>query len=911
MLKSHAGGENEFFSFSELVDVATFSQLFENFYQATGIPNGLVGPKGEKITQAGWSDACSLFHRVSPDTERLCKESNLRLMQELQDGKVTSSICKNGLYDYATPVIVEGHHLGTLFLGQVFDSPPDIKFFSRQAKQFNFDQDEYLKAIRAVPIISREQMQAHMQALAGVIKILATNGLAKWQESQLKQDLSKTTEQRIQLEDLLRLSPVGVGLSDAEGNIEYVNQRFTELFGYTLDDLPDLETWYSKAYPDAGYRNMIIEPWRQRVYKADQLGTSPPKLQAFVTCKNGSERQVLVQVSWVGDKRLVNFTDITDQCNAEQRSRVHSAMLEMVAKAEPLSNILVTLAQSIEDESPSSLCSVHILDNERKHLLTVAAPSLPEFYNKATEEIEIGDGVGSCGTAVFRRERVIVENISTHEYWQDFSHLAQQAGLAACWSEPIISSKGTVLGTFAIYHRVPAVPNLLDIERISFAANLAAIAIENENTRNELMQSELQFRTLANNAPVSIARYDRDGRILYVNPKFATSFSEKNEHTFGPKPTEQPELSYRNTFQSATKQTLKSGEKTSFEINVITPEGDTETHLIHMVPERDEKEQITGILATGLDITEHKQLEERLTKREREFRTLAENIPINISRFDKDGYLTYANSRLSADFPLTIDKLFGTKFSKEPTQPYTEIVNNSIMRTLQDGMERSFEIEIPVTGGSFVTHLITMVAERDESGSIIGVLATGNNVSERKRLQRELERQARLDFLTNLLNRRYFMELAKMELLRLKRYGGKLSLIMFDIDHFKRINDSHGHNTGDLVLKKIAHISHETVREIDVVGRLGGEEFVVLLPQTDKDQALNIAERIHLAIAEAKVETEAKTDIDFTASFGVVTIESESVELEKMVTVDDILIRADKAMYQAKQNGRNQVYQEP
>lgn len=908
MPNEHAEDKSGFYSFSELVDPVTLSQLLDNFYQATGIPNGLVGPKGEKIFQAGWSDACSLYHRVNPDSERQCIESNLELLQKLQEGKITSRKCKNGLYDFATPVVIEGQHLVTLFLGQVFNSPPDIEFFSSQAKQFNYSQDKYLDAIRAVPVISREQMDAHTHAMASVIQILAASGLSKLRESQLKQDLSKSTERRIQTEDLLRLSPVGVGWSNAEGNIEYINQRFTELFGYTLNDLPNLETWYSKAYPDIGYRNMFIEPWRQRVYKAEQLGTSPPKLQAFVTCKDGSERQVLVQVSWVGGKRLVTFTDISEQWRAEQRSRTHNAMLEMVAKAESLPIILATLAQSVEEESPSSICSVHLLDEKKKHLLTVAAPSLPQFYNEATDKLEIGDGVGSCGTAVVRRERVIVEDISTHEYWQNFSHLAQQAGLAACWSEPILSSTGTALGTFAIYHREPAVPNLEEIERISFAANLAAIAIENENTRNELTQRELQFRTLADNAPVNIARYDRDGRRLYVNPRFAASFPGKQEHLLGTQFTEQTELPYRNAFHSAINQTVESGEETSFEVEFASADGEVYTHLINMVPERDERDTIKGVLATGLDITERKQLEERLTAREREFRTLAENIPINISRFDKEGYLTYANSRLAADFPLTIDKVFGTQLSEEPTQPYTEIVNNSIIRTLEDGVERSFEIEIPVTGGGFVTHLITMVAERDESGSIIGVLATAKNVSERKRLQRELERQARLDFLTGLLNRRYFMELAKMELLRLKRHGGKLSLIMFDIDHFKVINDSHGHSTGDLVLKKIANISHETVREIDVVGRLGGEEFVVLLPQTDKEQAVNIAGRLRHTIAEAKVKTETGDEICFTASFGVATFENQSDELEKKSTIDDLLIKADTAMYQAKQNGRNQVH---
>jgi diguanylate cyclase (GGDEF)-like protein/PAS domain S-box-containing protein len=782
---------------------------------------------------------------------------------------------------------------------------------------------------------------------------------------------------------------------------------------------------------------MIIEPWRQRVFKAYQLGTTPPELQACVTCKDGSERQVLIQVSWVGDKRLVNFTDITDQWNSEQRNRAHNAMLEMVAKAESLSNILHTLAQSVEEESPSSLCSVHILDDTRKHLLTVAAPNLPEFYNEATDKVEIGDGVGSCGTAVFRRERVIVEDISTHEYWQDFADLAKQAGLAACWSEPIISSDGRVLGTFAIYHRQPATPNLEEIERIAFAANLAAIAIENRQTRDELIQRELLFRTLTENAPINIGRYDLQKRMIYANPKLLSTYPVPLEPLLGKDPSEvadlpnmeillnaishtmdsgeessieieiptldgelsthlvtmvaerdesgtiigalatgqditeriqlekqlkererefrslaenapvniarydlegnliyaNPELvstiimpmeghldksmedqptllPFSATFLNAVKHTLQSGDETSFEIKVPTKDGDEETHYFTMVTEHGESGAVTGILCTGLDITERKLLEERLSEREREFRTLAENIPINISRFDRDGYLTYANSRLAGDFPLTIDKLFGTQLSDEPTQPYTEIVNNSIVRTLEDGVERSFEIEIPVTGGGFVTHLITMVGERDESGSIIGVLATGQNVSERKRLQRELERQARLDFLTGLLNRRYFMELAKMELLRLKRYSGKLSLIMFDIDHFKQINDSYGHNTGDLVLKRIAQLSHDTVRETDIVGRIGGEEFVVLLPQTDKNQAYEIAERLRHIIDTEKVEPGDETVVQFTASFGIATIDSEATAYEKSTTIDDLLNIADKAMYRAKQSGRNKVCQD-
>jgi DNA-binding protein YbaB len=103
----------------------------------------------------------------------------------------------------------------------------------------------------------------------------------------------------------------------------------------------------------------------------------------------------------------------------------------MVAKAESLNKIMHAIVRAIEEEDPASLCSIHLLDEERKHLLTMAAPALPSFYNEAIDGLEIGMGVGSCGTAAYLGTRVIVEDISTHEYWESFTELAEQAAEAA------------------------------------------------------------------------------------------------------------------------------------------------------------------------------------------------------------------------------------------------------------------------------------------------------------------------------------------------------------------------------------------------------------------------------------------------------------------------------------------------
>ena len=110
---------SDYYRIEELIDITSFAEILEGYYQATGIPNGLVGPEGELITQAGWIDACTHFHRGNEETNRRCIESNCSLLEQARPTTISYSLCKNGLYDYATPIMIEGHHIATLFMGQL------------------------------------------------------------------------------------------------------------------------------------------------------------------------------------------------------------------------------------------------------------------------------------------------------------------------------------------------------------------------------------------------------------------------------------------------------------------------------------------------------------------------------------------------------------------------------------------------------------------------------------------------------------------------------------------------------------------------------------------------------------------------------------------------------------------------
>lgn len=180
------------------------------------------------------------------------------------------------------------------------------------------------------------------------------------------------------------------------------------------------------------------------------------------------------------------------------------------------------------------------------------------------------------------------------------------------------------------------------------------------------------------------------------------------------------------------------------------------------------------------------------------------------------------------------------------------------------------------------------------------LLARTRTHVELKKAKEKLMQMAITDELTGLANRRYFMDRLNSEYDRTKRYESKFSLLMIDIDHFKKINDNYGHKAGDLVLIETALKMKKSLRTSDIIGRVGGEEFSVLLPETEIKAALHIAERIRARVSESVVIFDSE-ELSVTVSIGAT--QSSPGDL----TIDDIFIRADTAMYNAKNEGRNRV----
>jgi GAF domain-containing protein len=156
---------------------------------------------------------------------------------------------------------------------------------------------------------------------------------------------------------------------------------------------------------------------------------------------------------------------------------------KMIAANAPLSEILSNLVLMIEAQSPEMICSILLLSDDGNHVRHAVAPSLPENYVKVIDGSPIGPKHGSCGTAMFRGKPVIVSDISTDPLWDDYRNFAWAIGVAACWSTPIMSSKGKVLGSFAMYYREPRTPDGEERHLTEVATKLAALAIEHVASR--------------------------------------------------------------------------------------------------------------------------------------------------------------------------------------------------------------------------------------------------------------------------------------------------------------------------------------------------------------------------------------------------------------------------------------------
>jgi diguanylate cyclase (GGDEF)-like protein/PAS domain S-box-containing protein len=298
-------------------------------------------------------------------------------------------------------------------------------------------------------------------------------------------------------------------------------------------------------------------------------------------------------------------------------------------------------------------------------------------------------------------------------------------------------------------------------------------------------------------------------------------------------------------------------------------------------------------------ITERKLAEAELGKALREEEAIMASMPDIFYMYDMDGSLVKWNKKMEDITGLSAKELKGKPALSFVPEGEAETIGEAFKEVFAKGINW-VEGHMIDKNGNHVPYHFSGVAIKNAEGEFIGLAGMGRDTTESKKAEEALKLLATTDPLTELLNRRSFTELGEKEVSRAKRYSSRLVAMMIDIDHFKKVNDTYGHAVGDEVLKKVTEIFRQAHRNIDILGRLGGEEFGLILPETEIDEATNLAERLREMIERASVFAKSQ-EVRFTISLGVAALRPEDNSL------DDLMKRADEALYKAKDSGRNCV----
>ena len=314
------------------------------------------------------------------------------------------------------------------------------------------------------------------------------------------------------------------------------------------------------------------------------------------------------------------------------------------------------------------------------------------------------------------------------------------------------------------------------------------------------------------------------------------------------------------------------------------------------VPYTDRRDEV-GRIAASLEsfrrsLLARRRAEEALKLSQARYRAIFEHAAVGIAQVDAQGVITCANKSLARTFGMpSVDGVPVADLFQSPDPSLPGLL-------LSGGEIRVVEAQFRTADGEVIWGELTIARVCADGLEAPLLFVLFHDITARKQAEADLTRLATTDALTGAANRRHFLDLAAQEMQRARRYGRPLSLLMTDIDHFKAINDGHGHAAGDEVLKAYAAAVRQMLRRQDVLGRLGGEEFGILLPETGGEAAAEVAERLRLTIEQLAVEVAGRT-LRITNSIGVAVLRPSDQEFGMLLS------RADAELYKAKDTGRN------
>lgn len=862
---------------SKLVETDKLHRLLASFQDMLGVSCSLLDAGTPLTAKRGNNDICAEHHATN--SNKACLARWKSIAKSLARGKATSSACPLGLHDIALPVMIDNRHAATILIGPFRTHEPNREKLKKLAEKLRLDVDKLYAEHREAPLIQPEKipsLQNFMIDLAGVITTIGQdNRYLTDAEKDLRRasdDLEKTValrtheleETKIRLNDAQHIGQIGSFQIDLKTNRHWWSDELYRLLGYEPGSVPcNVENLSARLHPEgrAALSKLVEESIGNCTNFHTELRGYRPSgkrpwffAQFFVDCdENGTAIRIR------GALRNISF-----------RKKIEGELRHVNQ-----------LQQRILD---NALMGIALIRDRRfvwvnHQVADISRYPLEELIGESTRKLHIDDHqhetMGRATKAVFD---------AGQKY--DAVHQFRKADGSRYWGRTIASP---------LDWNDPSQGSVWIIEDVT----------ERLQADRELARSRHELQSIFDNTQTGMLMQQGGRKISRTNKRLAQILGYPSPESMIGLDVQQVHLSadtYRE-FVEKYYYPLTQSEQTEVEFQLRRKDGSTVWCMLSAKaldpatpPDLDK-----GVIWTIDDISHRKQTEKALRASERRFRAIFANAGVGICTLDRDGAIQRVNNRMAMLVGYSDYDLVGmniSEISHEKDRDADRDLNNRLwMRDIPMYVREKRYVRLDSTE---VWGRVTTTIVRDDDGNAQYILQVIENINERKRLEAELLRMAKTDALTGVNNRFAFLELCEQEFKRFKRYETPYSVLMLDVDHFKSINDTYGHQAGDKVLRLMAETCVDILRATDIFGRLGGEEFAAVLVETPLGDAYSVAERMRTAIENLAIPWE-DAEIRFTVSIGVTDLRPEDHKLESAQH------RADTFMYEAKAQGRNRV----
>jgi diguanylate cyclase (GGDEF)-like protein/PAS domain S-box-containing protein len=854
-------------------------------------------------------------HNQAEEALRESEEKYRNLVERANDGII---IGQDGIIRYANP---RSAHMGGYTVEELTGAPIFDFFFSEERAKL-IDRYRRRMAGEDVPPVY-ESVLKHKDGSRIEVEINA--GVISYNGRPADLVLFRDITDRKQAEEALRESEerfrlafenanTGVCLVDLEGHLTKVNNKMCEIFGYTKEELEHM-TVNNIAHPE----DMEKSPaFIQRTLRGEtDQGTFEKrylhKKGHVVTCQvssslvrnaDGSPLYFISHVQDITEPKKAEEALRRSEETAKRLAQENSIMAEIgriISSTLDIEAINERFAEEVKKLIPFDRIAINTINFEDKTVTIayVTGVGLTDRLRGTTIPL-----VGTlAGEVVRTRKSMVIQAEDPKKVTDRFPGLLMsfQAGIRSLMAIPLIS-KDELVGTLHFYSTKPNAYREKDLRLAEEVGNQIAGAIANaqlfikrKRAEEALRQSEEKYRTILESIEEGYYEVDLAGNLTFFNDSMCRISGIAREELVGMNNRQYTDQENARKVYQAFNEVYRTGEsRRECDWEIIRRDGTKRYVETSISLRKDSSGNPIGFRGIVRDITERKRFEEILRQEREIFFSILQNEPYGALLIGMDETFLYINPEFTAITGYTIEDVPTGREWFRKAHPDPEYRHKIIAMWKEDiaprkGVDRVWSVVCKDGEVKEIEFKLTFL----DDGRIIVMLS---DVTERKRTEEELAYRATHDLLTSLPNRMLLKDRFSVAMAQAQRFHKKLGVIFLDLDRFKDVNDTLGHDAGDKMLYAVGNRLMELLRKTDTVARIGGDEFLLLLPNIEQvEDAINISQTVLDGLREPFIMD--GREVSISASIGIAFYPDDGTD------VDTLVSRADKAMYEVKQRG--------